>query len=165
MGLQAEFEWWQLWSCHFAHWNAAHAWLNVLAALPPLVMLRRRGLVKIAAGLAIVPPLLSLAILAAGIDGEYRGASGLIVALWVYVGLSLVRDAAGRVLLAAIGFKLIAEAFQVWPSADASFDPFAPAHYAGALLGAMAAVASGAGVVRASGGECERQAGKPALHR
>jgi len=142
MGLTSDFSWWQLWSCHLAHWDARHLLLNVAAAIPPLLFVRPA---RILAGALLAAPLLSLAILAFGLDGEYRGASGLVVALWVYAGLRGAQ-ASGRleacapslVLLAAIAVKLIGESAGWWPSASASYTALPLAHYAGALIGAAA---------------------------
>jgi len=127
MGLTSDFSWWQLWSCHLAHWDARHLLLNVAAAIPPLLFVRARFLL-------IAAPILSITLLAFGLDGEYRGASGLIVALWVYAALTR----RSGILLAAIAAKLIIEAAGWWPSESTSYTALPLAHYAGAAIGVIA---------------------------
>jgi hypothetical protein len=114
-----------LWTCHFLHWTWQHALLNAVAALPPLIVMRGRRwqLMRFA---FFAAPLIALAV-RIGFAGEYRGASGLVVAMWVYAGMR------NRVLLAAVTVKLAAEALGLTPAHD-GFVTVALAHYAGATV-------------------------------
>jgi hypothetical protein len=136
-------EWWQLWTCHVAHWNARHLLLNAIAAVPPLALapphLRRR----MAGWALLTAPLLSAFLLFTGMQGEYRGASGLVVALWSFIGFALLREGAGRTgiaMLVAIAGKLTAEAFHLLPPAP-GFVTLDAIHYAGAFAGAASGIA------------------------
>ena len=120
----------ELWTCHLAHWGWQHALLNAVAAVPPLVVIRRRW--RLALFLLLAAPLISLAV-RAGFDGEYRGASGLVVAMWVYAGIA----ARNRAMLMAVAAKLAAEALGVVPG-HGGYVTVALAHYAGATAGAVA---------------------------
>jgi hypothetical protein len=119
----------ELWTCHLAHWGWEHALLNAVAAVPPLVVAPRRWRMMLFVLLAA--PLVSLAV-RAGFDGEYRGASGLVVAMWVYAGIA----ARNRLMLAAVAAKLAAEALG-WMPAHEEYVTVALAHYAGATAGVV----------------------------
>jgi len=119
----------ELWTCHIAHWGWQHAMLNAVAAVPPLVVIRRRW--ALALFLLLAAPLISLAV-RAGFDGQYRGASGLVVAMWVYAGIA----ARNRTMLIAVAVKLAAEALGWMPSHE-GYVTVALAHYAGATAGAI----------------------------
>ena len=125
-------KWWELWTCHLMHWDARHLILNVVAALPPLAMappdLRRR----LFAWAFLPAPLLG--IVAAQAGGEYRGASGLVVALWALVG---AYRRSGW-MLGCLGAKLLAEAFGFMPASHA-FVTLTSIHYAGAAAGLLSA--------------------------
>jgi membrane associated rhomboid family serine protease len=141
LGLDAAFarEWWQLWTCHLVHWDVRHFALNAIAVTPPLVIARHRLRMRDAVvWSALAAPLLSLVLIAHGLRGEYRGASGLVVAVWVTAAMTLIRDRDrfGVVLLVAIAAKLSAEAFGVRPPPPA-FETVPLAHYAGAMIGAI----------------------------
>ena len=123
----------ELWTCHFAHWGWEHALLNAVAAVPPLVVLRRRALLFA----LLAAPLISLAV-RAGFDGEYRGASGLVVGMWVYAGIV----ARNRLMLMAVAAKLAAEALG-WMPAHEGYVTVALAHYAGATAGVVAGYLAG----------------------
>jgi rhombotail lipoprotein len=129
------FAWWDvllaviaLWTCHLMHWNWQHALLNAIAALPPLFAMRRR-LWQLARFALFAAPLIALAV-RAGFDGEYRGASGLIVAMWVYAAM-VTRAGPMLVVIAA---KLAGEALGLMPAHE-GFVTVALAHYAGATVG------------------------------
>ncbi len=146
MGMTSDFVWWELWTSHLWHWNAPHLVLNVLAAIPPLLVLPRRMLSLLLPGVLAGAPLLSLFIIATGFDGEYRGASGLVVALWVFAAIVLLRTrnrGAGLVLLSAIAMKLSAEHWGFWQSPGGGFEPLRRVHYAGAILGLAFAFVAG----------------------
>ena len=119
----------ELWSCHLLHWGWQHALLNVVAAAPPIVAMPRSRRWLFVPLLAAAAPFIALAV-RAGFAGEYRGASGLVVAMWVFAG-AFLRD---RVLLAIIAAKLTAEALGLLPSHDA-FVTVSIAHFAGAVAG------------------------------
>jgi len=125
----------ELWTCHFLHWGWQHALLNAVAALPPIVAMRsRRDYLLFIPFLLIAAPFIALAV-RAGFAGEYRGASGLVVAMWVFAGVRL----RNRVLLAVIAAKLAAEALDLLPSHDA-FATVSIAHYAGAVAGLLGGI-------------------------
>ncbi len=140
-------EWWRLWSCHLVHWDARHLALNAVAALPPVTVAPRRlraALLPWAIGIA---PLLSIVLLVAAVGGEYRGASGLVVALWVFTGIILVRRSERRigwVVLACIAAKLLAEVLHLLPASD-SFATLSLVHYAGATAGLISGLTWPAG--------------------
>jgi len=116
-----------LWTCHLMHWNWPHALLNAIAALPPVILLRGQ-IVRFA---LIAAPLIALAV-HAGFDGEYRGASGLVMAMWVYAGIATNN----RVLLIAAAAKLAAEALGLTPAHE-GYVTVPLAHYAGAVVGLL----------------------------
>lgn len=133
-------EWWQLWTCHLVHWDAKHLAMNVLAALPPLMLAPQSLRRQIVPWTICIAPLLSLILIAAGVGGEYRGASGLVVGIWVFTGLCSVRNGNMRVglaLLACMAVKLTAESFHIMPAASGSFATLSLVHYAGAALGTV----------------------------
>ena len=124
----------ELWTCHFLHWGWQHALLNAVAAVPPIVAMPRSRRWLFLPFLVAAAPFIALAV-RAGFAGEYRGASGLVVAMWVFAGV-LLRN---RVLLAVIAAKLTAEALGLLPA----HDPFVTvpiAHYAGAVAGLIGGI-------------------------
>ena len=125
----------ELWTCHFLHWGWQHALLNAVAAVPPLVAMRRhKSALLFVPFLVVAAPFIALAVRAA-FAGEYRGASGLVVAMWVFAGV-LLRN---RVLLVVIAAKLTAEALGLLPSHDV-FTTVSIAHYAGAVAGLVGGI-------------------------
>ena len=124
----------ELWTCHFLHWGWQHAVLNAVAAVPPIVAMPRSRRWLFLPFLLAAAPFIALAV-RAGFAGEYRGASGLVVAMWVFAGV-LLRH---RVLLVVIAAKLAAEALGLLPSHDA-FTTVTIAHYAGAVAGLVGAI-------------------------
>jgi membrane associated rhomboid family serine protease len=155
-------EWWRLWTGHFVHYDIAHLTTNAIAALGPLALVewpsRRRLLLTI----PIIAPALSLLLLAFARFDEYRGASGLALALWVGAALTLARAGGpavwdtreasvvratardrqtGYALLFIVAAKLAAEAAgagHVWHGVAA----LPLAHVAGSLAGVFAATLS-----------------------
>src|SRR5437763_368932 len=129
------FAWWDvvlavaaLWTCHLMHWSWQHALLNAVAALPPMFAMRRRPWL-LARFALFAAPLIPLAV-RIGFDGRYRGASGLVVAMWVYAA---VMTRAGPMLM-VVAAKLAAEALGLAPAHE-GFVTVALAHYAGATVG------------------------------
>jgi membrane associated rhomboid family serine protease len=145
LGLESPFvrsEWWQLWTCHLAHWDARHLLLNCVALLPPVILVSSATRWRLIGWAFVAAPSLSLAILASGFHGEYRGASGLVVGIWVLAGLTLIRESEkgpGLLLLSVIAAKLLLEAVGAWPSASIDYVTSDIVHYAGALMGVLGA--------------------------
>lgn len=135
--------WWQLWSCHAAHWDAAHAALNVVAALPPLLLAGwKRTLRELLPWAAAAAPVLTLALLASGYAGEYRGASGLVAGAWAFVAVASLRAGNMRIALITGSFlavKILFELCGVRPSTSDSYQTVSFVHYAGVLSGASGA--------------------------
>lgn len=130
-------EWWRLWTGHLVHYSAPHLLLNVVALLPPLVVTRAWNAIALWA--AIAAPALSVALLQCSTFAEYRGASGLIAGVWVFVAIELFRrkrSAVALVISGAIAVKLIAEATGTLPWSG-EVEPLHAAHCFGALLGAI----------------------------
>jgi hypothetical protein len=125
----------ELWTCHFLHWGWQHAVLNAVAAVPPIVAMRHhKSAWLFLPFLFVAAPFIALAV-RAGFAGEYRGASGLVVAMWVFAGV-LLRN---RVLLVVIAAKLTGEALGLLPSHDA-FTTVSIAHYAGVVAGLVGGI-------------------------
>jgi rhombotail lipoprotein len=129
------FGWWDvvlavaaLWTCHLMHWSWQHALLNAVAALPPMFAMRRRPR-ELARFALFAAPLIAL-VVRIGFHGEYRGASGLVVAMWVYAAMV---TRAGPMLL-IVAAKLAAEALGLAPAHE-GFVTVALAHSAGATVG------------------------------
>src|SRR5262249_18656156 len=113
------FDWWEiviavaaLWTCHLLHWSWQHSLFNAIAAIPPLWAMGRRKW-QIVRFVLFAAPLIALAV-RLGFDGQYRGASGLVVAMWVYAA---VVTRAGPMLL-VIAAKLAAEALGWMPAQE-----------------------------------------------
>jgi len=135
------FGWWEaiaaiamLWICHLMHWSWQHAAVNAIAALPPIALMRgqRRRLILFA---ILAAPLIALAV-RVGFDGEYRGASGLVVGMWVYAATVMKN----RLMLALVAMKLVVEAGG-WGAVHEGFVTVALAHDAGATVGLVMALA------------------------
>ena len=136
-------EWWRLWSGHLVHYSPGHFLLNAAAVLPPVVLSRSRtfllGWVTLAA------PLLSILILASGTLDEYRGASGIAAGLWAIVAIELWRTgerSLATVMATLLAAKLVLEASGSVPW-GIGVETSVPAHYAGAVLGALGGWALG----------------------
>jgi len=84
--------------------------------------------------LLVAAPFIAL-VVRIGFAGEYRGASGLVVAMWVFVGVAERKN----VLLVVIAAKLVAEALELLPSHDA-YVTVSIAHYAGAAAGLVGGI-------------------------
>jgi membrane associated rhomboid family serine protease len=133
---------WRLWTCHALHYDLAHLLLNAGALGIPFLLNRRQAL-RMALGLLLLAPVLSLALLPALGGGEYRGASGLACAAWSMAGFVLCRRREtrleGGLLLGFLVLKVFGEAAfgssvaphgQAWANLPA-------AHRWGMLLGAL----------------------------
>lgn len=99
---------WRLWTGHLAHFGTLHAATGTVALLLIGSALRRRDCWRWLLVLVLGAPLLSLAMLIAAPDlGDYRGASGLVVAslAWLLTGLAArgSRGAAIAVVVLAVG--------------------------------------------------------------
>ena len=132
-----EGELWRLWTGHLVHYDFGHLAFNVLAALPPFLLIGRKARVALVAQLVLVAPLLSLVLLFVGGFGELRGASGLIVAAWCSSGIVLMRErrlVESLLLLAAIAAKLVLDRYQVTPLSGGGFTVSTAAHAGGAML-------------------------------
>lgn len=133
---------WRLCTGHLVHWGAGHLVWNACAAAVPLFFVRARGE---ALGVALaVAPLLSLVILTLASPGEYRGASGVIVALWAWTAVILFAEkrlAAGLTVTVLLAAKLASEQAGV-TLASGPFEPLPLAHQAGAVLGLVVDIAS-----------------------
>ncbi len=153
-------EWWRLWTGHFVHYDIAHLITNAIAAVVPLALVERPARRRLLLTIPIIAPALSLGLLAFARFDEYRGASGLALALWVGAaltlarsgepafwdtrGASVVRAAArdrrtGYALLVLVAAKLAMEAKgtgHVWHGVAA----LPLAHLAGSLAGVFAPI-------------------------
>lgn len=137
-----EGELWRLWTGHLVHYDFGHLAFNVLAALPPFVLIGRKARIALLAQLIIIAPLLSLVLLFVGGFGELRGASGLIVAAWCSSGIILMRERRlieSLLLLAAIATKLVLDRYQLAPLSGGGFTVSTAAHAAGAMLALVTA--------------------------
>ena len=125
---------WRLWTGHLAHYDLEHVLVNALAALPPLLLLRheRRRWRWVILWAATAAPLISLAILAGAPGVEYRGASAIVIGLWVL--------APARVLLVAAFVKLCIESLTPVHFTGVSVPPLVLAHWAGAIAGLLPVV-------------------------
>lgn len=147
-GAVASGEVWRLWTAHLVHFGWRHALFDALA----LALLARGVLCTVplrrllVAGLGVAP-LLSLAVLwlQPGLR-EYRGASGLVVALLAWLVVDTWRQRrAGRGWLGFAAAALVGKlAWEAWPGHAAGSLVLPPgvsvawsAHLAGALLGAL----------------------------
>ncbi|HEY0591226.1 MAG TPA: rhomboid family intramembrane serine protease [Thermoanaerobaculia bacterium] len=128
---------WRLWTGHLVHWGMEHLALNLVAMLPPLLLLRRREAGRIALWLLAAAPLVSVPILLSGV-AAYRGASGLVVGFWCAAALALQRRGDPVPALAFLGLvaakvSLEASGAALFPHDGYFVVPLA--HQAGALLG------------------------------
>lgn len=132
-----EGELWRLWTGHLVHYDFGHLAFNLLAALPPFVLIGRKARIALLAQLFVIAPLLSLVLLFVGGFGELRGASGLIVAAWCGSGIILMRERRlieSLLLLAAIAAKLVLDRYQITPLSGGGFMVSTAAHAAGAMF-------------------------------
>jgi len=130
-------ELWRLWTGHLVHYDFGHFAFNLLAAIPPFVLVGRKARVALLAQLFLIAPLLSLVLLFVGGFGELRGASGLIVAAWCSSGLVLMRErrlVESLILLGAIAAKLVLDRHPIGPLSGGGFTVSTAAHAGGALL-------------------------------
>jgi rhomboid family GlyGly-CTERM serine protease len=135
-------ELWRLWTGHLVHYDIAHVVTNAIAIAVPLALVDRRNRRAILLSLILIAPAISLVLLAGAHFDEYRGASGLALAVWVASALSLLRArnardrCTGGALLVIAAAKLLAEMAgvgHVWERVA----PLPLAHVAGAIAGMM----------------------------
>jgi membrane associated rhomboid family serine protease len=131
---------WRLWTCHLVHFGAAHALLNLAALAAPFVLLPARG--RLALGLALLAPVLSMLLLPGLDGGSYRGASGLACVAWAMAGPALVRRdrLLGGLWLGVLAAKLGLEAVRgsALLAGGTGWASLPAAHAWGALLGLIA---------------------------
>jgi membrane associated rhomboid family serine protease len=126
---------WRLWTGHLAHYDAVHLLLNVAAALPPLFLLTRRDRRLLLIWALFAAPAISAVILMSSSFGsEYRGASALVMGLWVFVGIR-GRSAPATVMLIAATLKVAIEMSTPLHLAIVAVAPLPVAHFAGAACG------------------------------
>lgn len=126
---------WRLWTGHLVHYDLEHLLFNTIAMLAPLLLLRRRQWTAVAVWAVTAAPLISIAILAAVPNVEYRGGSAVVVGLWVLAPL-MNRDRVGAaVMLPATLLKLAVEMLTPLRLTNVSVPALPLAHAAGALLG------------------------------
>jgi rhomboid family GlyGly-CTERM serine protease len=133
---------WRLWTGHLVHYDLAHAMTNAIAVVLPLSFIDRRRRRAIVMSLMLVAPAMSLVLLAGAHFDEYRGASGLALAVWTASALVLLRAASRRdrvtglalflLAIAKLGAE-IAGAGHVWMGVA----PLPLAHFAGACAGVV----------------------------
>jgi len=139
----AGLEPWRLWTCHAVHFGPRHALVNLAALAAPFVLVPPQVRPRMVLALALLAPVLGLAILAVLDHGQYRGASGLACAAWSMAGFHLLRTGTARMegglILALLALKLIAEAMTghglMPPAGD--WESLPAAHQWGTLLGAL----------------------------
>ncbi|HEX9501235.1 MAG TPA: hypothetical protein VGA10_06230 [Thermoanaerobaculia bacterium] len=136
---------WRLWTGHIVHYGPSHFFPDMLAMIPPLLLLAPRHRLRIIVwGLAIAP-LISLAILAAVPGVEYRGSSALAVTIWILGPLlyfnrhpysdQRVSPAAAYLLLTFCLVKLLLETFTSFRLGFTEVPPLPLAHWLGAIAG------------------------------
>jgi rhomboid family GlyGly-CTERM serine protease len=139
----ARGEVWRFWTGHLVHYDVAHLVTNAIGIGVPLVLVDRRSRRAILLALTLIAPAISVVLLAVAHFNEYRGASGLALAVWVASALSLLGAQAARdrrtgaALLVLAVAKLTAEMAgggHVWES----ISPLPSAHLAGSIAGVIA---------------------------
>jgi rhomboid family GlyGly-CTERM serine protease len=139
----ARGEVWRLWTGHLVHYDVAHLVTNAIAIAVPLSLVDRRSRRAILLAMTLIAPAISVVLLAGAHFDEYRGASGLALAVWVTSALSLLgthsaRDRkTGAALLVLVVAKLAAEMAglgHVWEGVA----PLPLAHVAGSIAGLIA---------------------------
>jgi rhomboid family GlyGly-CTERM serine protease len=135
---------WRLWTGHLVHFDWGHALANLVAFAIPSFLARRPDRLRLGLSLLVIAPILSLLILPDLDGGQYRGASGLLCALWALVGLRLARrqnsPMVGILMLAALALKLTFEtlAERGLLATDSAWQSLPVAHLWGTLLGLAA---------------------------
>ena len=145
---------WRIFTGHWTHWNAEHLLWDVIVFVVLGMACERFGrrgyILCIVAG----APIISLAVWAVLPHMQYyRGLSGLDAALYMLVGVTLLREEQSgsllkrsvlfMLLLAALGAKVGYEAFYertIFVQDMGGFVPVPIAHLAGALVGVAAAL-------------------------
>jgi rhomboid family GlyGly-CTERM serine protease len=134
---------WRLWTGHLVHYDVAHLVTNAIAIAVPLALVDSLIRRRIVLAATIIAPAISIVLLAASHFDEYRGASGLALAVWTAAALSLLgatslRDRRTGAALLVLGVaKLAAEvvgAGHLWEGVA----PLPLAHVAGSIAGLIA---------------------------
>lgn len=133
---------WRLWTGHLAHYSLQHFLLNVVAALPPLLLLEARDRWRALLWAGVAAPAVSGVILMTSFGSEYRGMSGLVVGLWFSAPILCRRPSwfACAMLIAATT-KLIFEMTTSFSLGAIDVTPLPLAHWAGGAAGAVWAIA------------------------
>ena len=138
-------EWWRLWTGHLVHYDFAHLITNAVAVAVPLSLVPGIARRRLILAVPIIAPALSLVLLTCARFDQYRGASGVAMALWSGAALTLSRAGAecdrrtGHALLVIVMAKLAAEAAgggHLWSTVA----PLPLAHEAGFVIGALVAI-------------------------
>ncbi len=132
---------WRLWSGHFVHYGPVHAAVNAAAILILILLCKPVSRTAFALAALLVPPLLSLGVLALS-PGllEYRGGSG-IASLLMLLALAAQARRAPRIVAALAGLWLLKLGLELsglgspWQLLPAGVEPSWPAHLVGLALG------------------------------
>jgi rhombotail lipoprotein len=128
---------WRLWTAHLVHYDFEHLLCNAIALMAPLLLLRRQQRTAVALWAAVAAPCISIAILAAVPNVEYRGASALVVGLWILAPLANQDRGVSAVMLACMMLKLAVEALTPFRLTGVSVPALPLAHAAGAIAGLL----------------------------
>jgi membrane associated rhomboid family serine protease len=138
---EALHEPWRLWTCHLVHFGWEHALTNLIALTVPAVLTHPQDRRQLLATALIAAPLLSLLLLPGLAEGQYRGASGLVCAVWAWAGLRLITRGEARTvglaMLGGLACKLVLEGAlgRGLLPAHLEWQALPAAHVWGALLG------------------------------
>jgi rhombotail lipoprotein len=128
---------WRLWTAHLVHYDFAHLFFNAIALVAPLLLLRRQQWRAVALWAALAAPCISIAIIAAVPNVEYRGGSALVVGVWILAPLANQDRSVSALILACIMLKLALEALTPFHLTSVSVPALPLAHAAGALAGLL----------------------------
>lgn len=144
-------EWWRLWSCHLAHYSRVHMITDVgtLFFLSLVVGRFTKFLHLLIALVVAMPVIASLVVLMVPGMEHFRGASAMVMMLWMVVSWYLIVESKGfnfqfvfgYILLAVLAGKIAVEYFGLMPpSPDMPRGLMPPwqIHIFGALVGLLA---------------------------
>lgn len=113
-------EWWRLWTAHLAHFSPQHAAIDALVCfIAGGIVEKRMGSRWIAWALAGIGPLISIGLLLWSPDlVQYRGLSGVAMALTVVAMISIAREypayrLAVALLAVVLAVKVVGEALEI----------------------------------------------------
>lgn len=133
---------WRLWTGHLAHYSFEHFLLNVVAALPPLLLLRARDRWRALVWAAVAAPAVSGMVLMTPFGTEYRGMSALVVGLWFSAPILARRPSSlACVMFIVASAKLILEMSTSFSLNAIDVTPLPLAHGAGGAAGVSWAIA------------------------